>query len=106
VEVVHPPAGTTSDQIIYLFDQPGQPVSYLSHSNIVAAGQTVLSNTQLYELGLALSAIHRRFSPAYGPASGNDGWYAMDVEFKFDGDEGEVPKLVVKQARPYPAPDR
>jgi hypothetical protein len=30
----------------------------------------------------------------------------MDVEFKFDGDEGEVPKLVVKQARPYPAPDR
>lgn len=106
VEVVHPPAGTTSDQIIYLFDQPGQPVSYLSHSNIVAPGQTVLSNTQLYELGLALSAIHRRFSPAYGPASGNDGWYAMDVEFKFDGDEGEVPKLVVKQARPYPAPDR
>ena len=106
VEVVHPPAGTTSDQIIYLFDQPGQPVSYLSHSNIVAAGQTVLSNTQLYELGQALSAIHRRFSPAYGPASGNDGWYAMDVEFKFDGEEGEVPKLVVKQARPYPAPDR
>lgn len=102
VEVVHPPAGTTSDQIIYLFDQPGQPAVYLSHSNLVAAGATVLSNAQLYSLGKALDAIHTRFSPAYGPASGNTGWYAMDVEFKFDGEPGEVPKLFIKQARPNP----
>lgn len=106
VEVVHPPAGTTSDQILYLFDQPGQPATYLSRSNIVAPGNTVLSGAQLFELGEALSAIHALFSPAYGPASGNDGWYAMDVEFKFDGEPGEVPRLYIKQARPYPAPDR
>jgi hypothetical protein len=102
VEVVHPPAGTTSDQIVYLFDQPGQPAIYLSHSNLVAANATVLSNAQLYALGKALDAIHTRFSPAYGPASGNTGWYAMDVEFKFDGEDGEVPKLYIKQARPNP----
>lgn len=103
VEVVHPPAGTTSDQIIYLYDQPGQPISYLSHSNVIPSGQTVLSTAQLYELGQALAAIHLRFSPAYGPAGGNTGWYAMDVEFKFDDEDspGEV-KLLVKQARPYP----
>lgn len=106
VEVVHPPPGTTSDQIVYLFDQPGQPVTYLSSSNIVDPGTTVLSTAQLFELGTALKAIHARFSPAYGPISGNDGWYAMDVEFKFDGAVGEIPRLYVKQARPYPAPDR
>lgn len=105
VEVVHPPAGTTSDQIIYLYDQPGQPVIYVSRSNIVAEGATVLTAAQLHELGAALQKIHQRFSPAYGPAAGNDGWYAMDVEFKFDGAEGETPKLWVKQARPYPGPE-
>lgn len=105
VEVVHPPPGTTSDQLVYLYDQPGQPVIYLSHSNLVPPGATVLTTRQLHELGEALSQIHRRFSPAYGPASGNDGWYAMDVEFKFDGEPGEEPRLAVKQARPYPAPE-
>lgn len=104
VEVVHPPAGTTSDQFLYLYDEPGQPIIYLSHSNLVPEGETVLTNAQIYELGTALDAIHDRFSPAYGPASGNDGWYAMDVELKFDGEPGEVAPLWIKQARPYPAP--
>jgi hypothetical protein len=46
---------------------------------------------------MALEAIHRRFSPAFGPASGNTSWYAMDVEFKFDDEEspGEPPTLSV-----------
>jgi pyruvate,water dikinase len=101
-EVVHPPAGVTSDQFIYQFDQPGQPVSYLSHSSLIAAGSTVLTPAQVNQLGLALDAIHKRFSPAYGPQAGNNGWYAMDVEFKFDGDPGQVPTLFVKQARPHP----
>jgi pyruvate, water dikinase len=105
VEVVHPPPGTTSDQLLYLYDQPGQPVTYLSHSNLLEAGTTVLSGAQIHELGEALQLIHHRFSAAYGPVSGNNGWYAMDVEFKFDGEPGEVPKLAVKQARPYPSSD-
>jgi pyruvate,water dikinase len=62
----------------------------------------VLSAEQLFELGTALDAIHRRFSPAYGRASGNTGWYALEVDFKFDGEPGETPGLFIKQARPYP----
>lgn len=101
-EVVHPPAGVTSDEFIYQFDQPGQPISYISHSNIVLPGTTVLNRMQTYELGKALSLIHQRFSPAYGPAAGNNGWYAMDCEFKFDGDTADTAKLYIKQARSNP----
>jgi phosphoenolpyruvate synthase/pyruvate phosphate dikinase len=103
-EVVHPPAGVTSDQFLYYFDNPNQPITFISHSNLVADGENVLTLSQTHELGVALSAIHERFSEAYGPAAGNDGWYAMDVEFKFDDRDspGDVPKLYVKQARPYP----
>ncbi|RJO63501.1 MAG: hypothetical protein C4523_20300 [Myxococcales bacterium] len=104
VEVVAPPPGVTSDQFLYYFSEPGQPVTYLSRSNLVCEGDTVLGVTQIHQLGLALAAIHERFSPAYGPASGNGGWYAMDVEFKFDDAEkpDESPTLYIKQARPYP----
>mgnify|MGYP006149336249 CR=1 FL=1 len=72
-----------------------------SETNLVPEGETVLTSAQTYELGVALKAIHERFSPAYGPASGNKDWYAMDVEFKFDGEAGEAPALFVKQARPF-----
>jgi pyruvate,water dikinase len=101
-EVVHPPPGITSDQYIHQFGQPGQPVSYLSRSNLVPEGSAVLTATQIHELGQALDLVHQRFSAAYGPAAGNNGWYAMDVEFKFDGDPGETPRAVIKQARPHP----
>jgi hypothetical protein len=104
VEVVAPPPGVTSDEFLYFWHQPNQPVAYLTHSNLIPAGSNVLTTAQIHELGLALDAIHERFSPAYGPAAGNNGWYAMDVEFKFDNDEApaEPPRLYVKQARPYP----
>ena len=104
VEVVAPAAGTTSDQILYFFDNPNQPITYLAHSNIISAGSTVLSREQIHSLGLALDAINTRFSPAYGPASGNTGFYAMDCEFKFsnEADPAKPATLYVKQARPYP----
>jgi hypothetical protein len=105
-EVVAPPPGVTSDQILYYFDQPNQPTVYIAHSNLIAPGTTVLSATQLHDLGTALAAIRDRFSPAYGPAAGNTGWYAMDCEFKFDDEAapGQPPTLYIKQARPYPDP--
>ena len=99
--MVKPPPGVTSDEFLYQFSYPGQPIIFLSHSNLIAAGTTVLTREQTYQLGTALEAIHKRFDIAFGPSSGNTGWYAMDVEFKFDGEPGEVPKLYVKQARPY-----
>jgi hypothetical protein len=105
-EVVHPPKGVTSDQILYYFTSPNQPASYLAHSNLIPVGTTVLTRYQLFTLGTALAAIHDRFSAAYGPAIGNNGWYAMDVEFKFDNAAApaELPTLYIKQARPYPDP--
>jgi pyruvate,water dikinase len=100
-EVVAPPPGITSDEFIYEYTYPGQPVIFISHSNLLMEGQTVLNALQTYELGTALDAIHKRFSAAFGAGSGNTGWYAMDVEFKFDSEKGEAPHLYVKQARPY-----
>ena len=103
-EVVHPPEGVQSDQILYYFNSPNQPISYLAHSNLIPVGTNVLTKNQVYTLGTALAAIHDRFSAAYGPAIGNNGWYAMDIEFKFDNEAApaELATLYVKQARPYP----
>jgi hypothetical protein len=103
-EVVAPPAGVTSDSFVYQYDYPGQPVIYLTRSNLVEPGSTVLNRLQIRELGDALDAIHTGFRDAYGPARGTNAWYAMDVEFKFDDESspGEPPTLWVKQARPYP----
>jgi pyruvate,water dikinase len=102
-EVVHPPPGVTSDELVYGYYMTGQPITYLSHSNVLPPGQdTVLTASQLYDLGQALDKIHGLFSEAYGPAAGNTGWYAMDVEFKFDGESPEDAVLQVKQARPHP----
>ncbi len=104
IEVVAPPPGVTSDQFLYYFSQPNQPTTYLTHSSIIPAGANVLTKVQVHSLGVALDAIHTRFSPAYGPAAGNTGWYAMDIEFKFDDEAapGQAPTLYIKQARPYP----
>jgi hypothetical protein len=103
-EVVAPPEGVTSDSFIYQYSFPGTPIIYLTHSSLIAAGSTVLSARQVHDLGIALDAIHVAFSDAYGPGSGNSGWYAMDIEFKFDDEDnpGMTPSLYVKQARPYP----
>jgi len=103
-EVVHPPPGVTSDSFLYFFDNPNQPITFIAHSNLVPEGQTVLTVKQTHELGVALDAIHKRFSYAYGPQSGATGWYGMDVEFKFDDmdhSDGQS-HLFIKQARPYP----
>ncbi len=93
--VVLPEEGVTTDQLLYYYSSPGQPVVYIRHSNLVPDGQTVLSNAELYELGTALAAIHAHFLPAYGRSGG---FYAMDTEFKITEDG----RLEVKQARPYP----
>ena len=99
--VVQPPPGTVTESFLHYFDVQNRPVSYLSESNLVPAGQRVLSPAQVDELGVTLDAIRQFFTPAYSPAPGSDPWWAMDVEFKFDGEEGEPPSLFVKQARPF-----
>jgi hypothetical protein len=96
--VVKPEAGVISDQFLYYFDLPNQPIVYLASSSLVADGDTVLTERQIYDLGVALKQVHTFFAPAYGDSS----FYAMDTEFKFDGEAGEEPILYLKQARPYP----
>ncbi len=100
--VVQPDPGTTTDQFIYHFDFPGQPIVLIVHSNLVPQGTTVLTNTQTHTLGIALREIHDFFYPLYG----SHAWWAMDTAFKFDqpigGDPTGEPVLFVKQARPYP----
>ncbi len=96
--VVIPEAGVTTDQILYYFDMPGQPVVYLAHSNQVDAGETVLREGEIHSLGVALAAIQAYFRPAYGTSGG---FYAMDTEWKFERD-ADRSKLYMKQARPYP----
>ena len=92
-----------SDQFIYHFELPGQPMVYLEHSSLVPSGQTVLSPTQVFALGQALQKIHEFFRSAYGPPDSNPGaWYGLEVDFKFDGLPGEEPALFIKQARPHP----
>jgi hypothetical protein len=100
--VVLPDPGVTTDSFIYYYDYPGQPIVFLSHSNLIPEGTTVLDNAQTYELGTALKEIHKFFLSLYGPQPGEKKFYAMDVEFKFDGEPGETAKLSVKQARPHP----
>jgi hypothetical protein len=93
--VVLPEDGDTTDQLLYYYTLPGQPVVYINHSNLIPAGHTVLTSAELYELGTALDAIHRYFQPVYGDGGG---FFAMDTEFKITEDG----LLEVKQARPYP----
>ena len=96
--VVRPEPGTTTDQILYYFQQPGRPIVYLDNSSLVAPGDHVLTNTQVDQLGQAVSSLHAFFAPAYN----NGGFYGMDVEFKFDQQFDDQPTLYIKQARPYP----
>jgi pyruvate,water dikinase len=99
--VVQPPPRTLTESFLHYFDTRNRPVSYLSESNLVPPGMRVLSPEQVGELGAALDAIRQFFRPAYAPTAGEDPWWAMDVEFKFDGEDGETPALFVKQARPF-----
>lgn len=98
ISVVQPPPGVTAESFLYYFDRADQPISYISRSNITVDGEPVLTRAQAFELGGALDRIRQFFFAAYGEGRG---WWAMDVEFKFDGEPGETPELFVKQARPY-----
>lgn len=102
--VVLPPDGVTSDQFIYHYDMPRQPIVFISHSNMAAAGETVMTRDQVADLAESMEAIHSYFNGIYGPNT-PEHFYAMDIEFKFNTDSTEpdaVPELVIKQARPYP----
>jgi pyruvate,water dikinase len=104
--VTLPEPGATTEQFIYYYQSPNQPIEYVQRSNKVPAGSTVLSRAQVFELGKALEQVHEFFRPAYGPPPEDpQAWYALEVDFKFDVRKGSTaPALFIKQARPLPAP--
>src|SRR5690606_33532013 len=87
VSVVQPPQGVTSDQLLYHYDMPGQPMVFLGRSNLAPPGTAVLTPAQTHALGTALKEIHRFFAAAYGTDPSK--WYAMDTEFKLDEPEDD-----------------
>lgn len=100
ISVVKPPPGITADQFLYYFLHPGQTSTFLAHSNLTKEGEDVLTREQTYRLGQALYEIHKTFGKHYAKS---EGFYAMDVEFKFNTDPGEEEsRLWIKQARPHP----
>jgi hypothetical protein len=95
--ITNPEGDSTPEQFLYYtFYNEGPRVEVLARSS-VTNGAPVLTDAQIEVLGRALAAIHERFLEWYG--SHPD--YAMDVEFKFDGDGPGGPTLFIKQARPY-----
>jgi hypothetical protein len=96
--VVMPPEGQSTDSYLHHWDTEGQRVQYFSYSNLVPSDRTVLTTRQTHDLGEALARVRTFFASAY--ANGSE-WWAMDVEFKFEGEPGECPELFVKQARPF-----
>ena len=81
ISVVRPPLGILPDQFLYFYAYPNQPITYLAHSTMVPAGESVLPLEEVRELGKALQAIHQNFASFYAKPGH---FYAMDIEFKFD----------------------
>lgn len=100
VPAVAPPPGVTSDDLLYYFTYPSQPVVTLSRSNLTPDGAPVLTRAQLFALGEALHAVHRAFEPVYRREG--EAFAGMDVEFEIIG-PASAPQLWVKQARPAPS---
>ena len=86
-------------EIVFHGLNPEDPEAKLEAFKEIAGGSAT-GKDLTYELGKGLHAIHKHFQMLYGAEPG--AWYAMDVEFKFDGEPGEVPALFIKQARPHP----
>jgi len=101
--VVSPAPGVTADSFLYYFFHPNQPSTYYTHSNLVAAGATVLTRAEAFELGQQLDALRSHFARLYRPPAGY-GRLPMDVEWKLVDDDGGARQIWIKQARPYPGP--
>ncbi len=72
-----------------------EPYTILRASNQVAAGQLLMSETQMAQLRQHLEAIHDHFNGLYQP--GPDEPFAMEIEFKITAEN----ILAIKQARPW-----
>ena len=64
-------------------------------SNQAPPGQLLMTEEQLDQLHMHLTAIHERFAALYGVAQGEE--FAIEIEYKITSDN----VLAIKQARPW-----
>ena len=69
-------------------------IQYVTFSNLVPEGETVLTTAQAEQLADRMNLIQRRFYPHYG---GDFYSFAMEIEWKINS----VGQLMIKQARPW-----
>ncbi len=102
--VVQPDPGVTADSLMYYYFHAGQTATYYTRSNLTE-GATVLSRSELFELGHALQVIRGHFASIYAPPAGYDRM-PVDVEWKLVTDAAGARRVWIKQARPYPGRGR
>ncbi len=93
--ITNPEPGSLPDEftIANLSGSGGPEIQYIRHSNLIPAGQTVLTRAQAVELSGYMKTLHDRFRPLYG----GDANFAMEIEFKITA----AGTIAIKQARPW-----
>ena len=77
--------------------------SYLSHSNLIAEGETVLTRAQIHELGDGARRDPQALLAGLRPGRGQQRLVrAWTSSSSSTARPGESPQLVIKQARPHP----
>jgi hypothetical protein len=71
-------------------------IQYIRFSNLVPAGETVLTREQALDLRAKMNLLHDHFRTKYNPPGDTSTW-AMEVEFKIS----RRGQLSIKQARPW-----
>jgi pyruvate, water dikinase len=100
--VTNPEAGAVPDEFLVMrtLTSVNPPILenetiFIRHSNLVENGQQVLNDDQIEYLTQQMQVIQRHFQAVYQRQ--DDPTFAMDIEFKIDGNG----QLVIKQARPW-----
>ena len=91
--VTNPEALSIPEEI--LLPARGRGYTLVRPSNLVPAGELILSQTHLSELRSYLGTIHRAFHGLYNIRRGSD--FAMEIEYKITRED----TLAIKQARPW-----
>lgn len=96
VDVVSPPAGVTAElDRLTIVDGEVTAIERAAASSLVPAGEYVLSDEQLRELGAVLGEVQAAYPVDAGDHAPEE--VLLDLEFKFNS----AGKLVIKQIRPF-----
>ena len=90
--VTNPEAHSVPEEMLL---HPDGAYTVTARSNLVPAGQILMSDAQLGQLRRHLEAIHDEFEELYGIGPGQE--FAMEIEFKITSEN----ILSIKQARPW-----